>query len=351
MTAKSGSHIRAGGSHHRHWRAIAVALAMGVGSISATEPAATNEAAKVLRSMSMEELMSVKVTTVSKKEERLSDAAAAVTAITQEDIRRSGVTTIPDALRLAPGVNVGRVDAHEWAVAVRGLNDTFTSSLLTLIDGRTIYTPLFAGTFWQANDVLLENIDRIEVIRGPGSTVWGANAFNGVVNVVTKPAAETQGLLVTEGNGSQQTVAAGLQYGGKLSDQTFYRVYGKFDDWDNSELWPSGEANDAWWKGQGGFRLDSQAAEFLRQSQATSRSTLGSRGVRARTWNWRSRDRIWLTARIASSTRATTRSRRLRFRGASLEPSPAISGVHAIGALIRHGRTIKRIEVPGVWLS
>lgn len=242
-------------------RIVTAALLMGTGSALAGDLPVTNATApQALRAMSIEELMSVKVTSVSKTEEKLSETAAAVTVVTQEDIRRSGVTTIPEALRMVPGVNVARVNAHEWAVGVRGMNQSFNSSLLTLIDGRSIYTPLFAGTFWQSQDVLLDDVDRIEVIRGPGSTVWGANAFNGVVNVVTKPAAQTQGLLVSAGGGSEQTVATALRYGGEINPDTHFRVYGKFDEWDDATLWPSGEANDAWWKAQGGFRIDAAPA-------------------------------------------------------------------------------------------
>ena len=234
------------------------AVCLAIPSAWSQTPPATNGNAGVLRKLSIEELMGLKVTSVSRKQERLSETAAAVTVITADDIRRSGVTDIPDALRLSPGVDVARVDSHEWAVGVRGLNDTFTSSLLTLIDGRSIYTPLFAGTFWDANDVLLEDIDRIEVVRGPGSTVWGANAFNGVVNIVTKPASETQGLLVTGGGGTEHSAMTAVQYGGKLSEDTFYRVYGKYDIWDDLRLFPSGDATDGWSKNQGGFRIDSQ---------------------------------------------------------------------------------------------
>jgi len=198
----------------------------------------------------------LKVTSVSKKEELLSGAAAAISVITAEDIRRSGVTEIPDALRLAPGVNVGRVDAHQWAVGVRGLNDTFSSSLLTLVDGRSIYSPAFSGTFWMAQDVMLEDVDRIEVIRGPGASIWGANAFNGVINIVNKPANETQGLLLAGGSGSQQLGATSARYGGQLGENTFYRVYGKYDTWDRFEQAGGTLADDQWWKVQGGFRLD-----------------------------------------------------------------------------------------------
>jgi len=137
-----------------------------------------------LTELSLEELMNIEVTSVSKKTEKLSKAAAAIFVITQEDIHRSGVTSITEALRLAPGIEVARVDAHTWAISARGFNDVFANKLLVLLDGRSIYTPLFSGVFWDQQDTLLEDIERIEVIRGPGATLWGANAVNGVINIM-----------------------------------------------------------------------------------------------------------------------------------------------------------------------
>lgn len=198
----------------------------------------------------------MKVTSVSKKSENLNTVAAAVTVISADDIRRSGALTLPEALRLAPGVQVGRVDSAQYAVSVRGFNDTFAQKLLVLMDGRSVYTPLFSGTLWQAQDTMLEDLDRIEVIRGPGGTIWGANAVNGVINIVSKPARETQGFLLSGGGGSDDLGFGGFRYGGQLSTNTFFRLYGKYDRWDRSHLVDDGTANDAWWKGQGGFRLD-----------------------------------------------------------------------------------------------
>jgi len=216
----------------------------------------TNSPTRALLALSVEDLMNVMVTSVSKKAERLTGTPAAIAVITQEDIRRSGVTTIPDALRLAPGVQVARVDAHQWAVSVRGFNDTFAQKLLVMMDGRSVYTPLFSGVLWQAQDTMLEDVDRIEVIRGPGGTVWGANAVNGVISVVSKSAEETQGLLMSGGGGSSQTGLAAVRYGEKLGENTFMRVYGKYADWDDFPLVSGGDNNDAWWRSQGGFRLD-----------------------------------------------------------------------------------------------
>lgn len=265
---------------------------------SRADDTTSTNATHALLSMSLEQLMSIKVTSVSKKEETLSQTAAAVSVITQDDIRRSGSTTIPDALRLAPGVDVGRVDSHEWAVGVRGLNDTFSSSLLTLIDGRSIYSPLFSGTFWQAQDVVMEDIERIEVVRGPGATLWGANAFNGVISVVTKPASETQGVLVSSGSGSEEYAAESVRYGGKLGDNTYYRVYAKYNDWGELDRVNGAPADDAWWKMQTGFRLDhepSEADHFTLQGdlyhmdadQAIPVVSLAQPGVNSQPGMWR----------------------------------------------------------------
>ncbi len=206
--------------------------------------------------LSFEELGAIEVTSVSKKTEKLNAAPAAVSVISNDDIRRSGAMTFPEALRLAPGVQVASIDARQWAVSTRGFNDAFAQKMLVLMDGRSVYTPLFSGTYWHTQDLMLEDVDRIEVIRGPGSTIWGANAVNGVVNIVSKPARETQGLLATGGAGTSHLVLGGLRYGGQLGDQTFFRLYGKYDDWENSALLGGQEANDGWEKNQGGFRLD-----------------------------------------------------------------------------------------------
>ena len=156
----------------------------------------------------------------------LSDAAAAVFVITSEDIRRSGVTSIPEALRMAPGIQVGRIDASKWAITARGFNGRFANKLLVLMDGRTVYSPTFGGTFWDMQNTLLEDIDRIEVIRGPGGSLWGANAVNGVINIITKKASQTHGVLFSVEGGDEQ-VSVSARYGGKLGESAFYRVYAR----------------------------------------------------------------------------------------------------------------------------
>jgi iron complex outermembrane receptor protein len=210
----------------------------------------------------LEDLLSMEVTSVSKKSQRLNEAAAAIFVITQEDIRRSGVTSIPEALRMAPGIQVARIDANKWAISSRGFNAQFANKLLVLIDGRSVYTPSYSGVYWDAQDTLLEDIDRIEVIRGPGATLWGANAVNGVINIITKQAAETQGGLLIAGAGNEEKVIAGLRYGADLNPETQGRLYVKYNDRDSSYA-PAfmAQAQDDWRSLRGGFRIDSQATE------------------------------------------------------------------------------------------
>ncbi len=216
----------------------------------------TRPDAENLGDLSVEQLLNLTVTSPSRREEKISQAAAAITVLTQEDIRRSGATSIPEALRLVPGLDVARVDSHTWAISSRGFNDVFANKLLVLIDGRTVYTPLFSGVFWDVQDTMLEDIDRIEVIRGPGATQWGANAVNGVINIITKKAADTQGLLVTAGGGSFEHAFTGARFGGQLGDQIHYRVYGKWFDRGDSAPVSGSRADDDWDAARGGFRID-----------------------------------------------------------------------------------------------
>ncbi|WP_339677107.1 TonB-dependent receptor [uncultured Zhongshania sp.] len=188
-----------------------------------------------LTGLSLDALMDISVTTVSKKAERLSEAAAAVYVLTAEDIRQSGARNIPDALRLVPGVQVSQVDAHTWAVSARGFNSTVSDKLEVLMDGRSLYTPLFSGVYWDAQNTLLEDIDRIEVVRGPGGALWGANAVNGVINIITKPAAETQGSYVEMGGGTERRFV-GMRFGGQLGTTGHFRAYAMGYDRDNQAL-------------------------------------------------------------------------------------------------------------------
>ena len=208
---------------------------------------------------SLSDLLSMSVTTVSRKQQALSETAAAVFVITQDDIRRSGVSSIPEALRMAPGVQVARINANQWAVSIRGYNGRFSNKLLVLMDGRSVYNSTFSGVYWDAQDTLLEDIERIEVVRGPGATLWGANAVNGVINVITKHAADAQGGLVTLGAGSEEKGFAGLRYGANISDSANGRFYVKYFDRDsNTLLLTNDPAEDEWDSVRAGFRLDGE---------------------------------------------------------------------------------------------
>jgi iron complex outermembrane receptor protein len=213
------------------------------------------QAGRDLADLSLEELSNIEVTSVSGRAERLADAPASIFVITREDIRRSGVTSLPEALRLAPNLQVARTNANSYAISARGFNNSIGNKLLVLIDGRTVYTPLFSGVFWNAQDVMLEDIERIEVISGPGATLWGTNAVNGVINVTTRAARDTQGALVAGGAGNLERGTA-MRYGGRLGDNGHFRLYGKYFDRDRTELAGGGAVRDSWDKGQVGFRAD-----------------------------------------------------------------------------------------------
>src|SRR5256885_1890074 len=220
--------------------------------------------AESLKTLSIEQLMNVEVTSVSKRPERLSRVASAIQVITQQDIRRSGASSLPEALRLATNLQVAQVDARQWAISARGLNSTTANKLLVLIDGRTIYTPLFSGVFWDVQEVPFTDIDRIEVISGPGATLWGANAVNGVINVITKTAKDTQGPLVSGGGGTELRGFGSAQYGGALGPAAHYRLYGMGLTRQPTRL-PSGpDATDDWHFGQGGFRMDWEPSPLSR---------------------------------------------------------------------------------------
>lgn len=207
--------------------------------------------------LTVEDLLNVEVTSVSKKAQSLNDAAAAVFVITNEDIKRAGVTSIPEALRMAPGLDVARIDSNKWAVSARGFNGRYANKLLVLLDGRNAYTRSFSGVYWENQDVMLEDVDRIEVIRGPGATLWGANAVNGVINIITKHSSKTQGGLLVGGGGTQEQGFGAFRYGARLSDHVTGRAYVKgFNRNQNTSAFGEG-AGDGWDKAQGGFRVDS----------------------------------------------------------------------------------------------
>jgi iron complex outermembrane receptor protein len=207
---------------------------------------------------SIEDLLNIKITSASKKAELLAHVSAAIYVLTSDDIRRSGVTSIPEALRLAPGVQVARVDANKWAVSIRGFNSRSANKLLVLINGRSTYDPLFTGVFWETVDVMLEDVERIEVIRGPGGTVWGANAVNGVINIITKHAKDTQGGLVAAGAGTEEEGFVNLRYGFNLAEDHDLRVYGKILERDAGFVEGVDDPQDDSRLDQAGFRYDGQ---------------------------------------------------------------------------------------------
>ena len=231
-------------------RSIALLLILGALPV----PALAQGRAADLGEMSLEDLMNVDVTSVSRKEQRAADVAAAIFVLTRDDIHRSGMRTIPDLLRLVPGVDVAQVNSNKWAVSIRGFNAMNANKVLVLIDGRSLYNRIFGGVFWDAEDLVFDDIERIEVIRGPSAAMWGANAVNGVINIITKAAADTQGvLIVAEGGGSGEQ--AGVRYGGTLGAAS-YRLYSQWTGRSQSVIAPGTGANDASHSSTTGFRAD-----------------------------------------------------------------------------------------------
>jgi iron complex outermembrane receptor protein len=238
------------GRDEHPWRgATRTLVVLGLLASSASAQEATTRTD--LTELSLEELAKIEVTSVSRQAERLDDAPASIFVITAEDIRRSGATSLAEALRLAPNLQVARQDASQYAISARGFNNVIANKLLVLVDGRTIYTPLFSGVFWDQQDLMLEDVERIEVISGPGATLWGANAVNGVINVITRPARETQGPLVSIGAGNREQVAA-FRYGGALGEHGHFRVYAKASHLENTQM----VLRDSRVWVQGGFRID-----------------------------------------------------------------------------------------------
>ncbi|HYD22604.1 MAG TPA: TonB-dependent receptor plug domain-containing protein, partial [Flavipsychrobacter sp.] len=222
------------------------------------------------KELTIEELMNVEVVMVSRVPEKLTEAASAIQVITNEDIRRSGATHVAEALRLAPNLQVAQLNSSVWIISARGFNNIFANKLLVMIDGRTVYTPLYGGVLWEQQNLQLEDVDRIEVVSGPGGTLWGANAVNGIINIITKNASESQGLYASVSKGIEWDKAgvprnglehaATLRYGGRIGDNLSYRVYGQYFERDHTAL-PNGILNnDAWNIAQGGFRMDWNAS-------------------------------------------------------------------------------------------
>lgn len=210
--------------------------------------------------LSLDELLDLEVVSVAKVPEKVSKTPAAIFIITQEDIRRSGINSIPDALRMVPGMHVYQIDANKWAVSARGFASRFSNKMLVMVDGRTVYSPLFSGTFWDSQDLMLEDIERIEVIRGPGGTLWGANAVNGVINIISKDTADSQGGLLKAEVGTYDQESLSARYGGWLNDRIAYRISGKFADHGDYPAVADGDAADSWRQGRLGFRTDMNLA-------------------------------------------------------------------------------------------
>jgi iron complex outermembrane receptor protein len=214
-----------------------------------------------LTDLSLEDLMDTKVISVSKTEQKMSRTASAIFVISAADIARSGATNIPDLLRMVPGLDVAQIDANTWAINARGLNGRFSNELLVMVDGRAVYTPTFGGVLWDTLDLPLEDIESIEVIRGPGGTIWGANAVNGVVNIITKKAGETKGGMLVAGGGNLDQGFGTVQYGGGLGKNTDYRIFSKYFNQDHLPG-PAGAVGvDGWHSLRGGFRTDSRLSE------------------------------------------------------------------------------------------
>ncbi|HSJ97846.1 MAG TPA: TonB-dependent receptor [Myxococcota bacterium] len=239
-------------------RTLIAALLLAWTTAAAANPAPRTALAANLADLTLEELSNIVVSSVAGRAQPLSRAPASIYVISAEEIRRSGRTSLVDALRLAPNLDVARADANQWAISARGFNATLANRMLVLIDGRTVYTPLFSGTFWEAQDVMLEDIDRIEVISGPGATLWGANAVNGVINIITRRAGDTQGTLASVQAGTAQQDAS-ARHGGSLGGPIAggrYRVYGRSVRRENTEPANGNPMADAGEHVQGGFRAD-----------------------------------------------------------------------------------------------
>lgn len=212
--------------------------------------------ARVLKKLSLGELMTIEVTSVSKRPEKLTEVASAIQVITQEDIKRSGAVNLPEALRLAPNLQVSQIRTGAWIISARGFSAAFSNKLLVMVDGRTVYSPLFAGVFWDAQSIVLDNIERIEVVSGPGGTLWGANAVNGVINIITKNATDTKGLYASVAGGDFFQRSAEVRYGGTLGSKVSYRVNAQHMQYGNTFLGNGQENADSSQITNAGFRLD-----------------------------------------------------------------------------------------------
>ncbi len=237
--------------YNRRIASLLAGCVFGLSTVLTFETAAADSTGE-LGELSIEQLMGIEVTSVAKKPQKLSQSAAAIHVISREDIRRSGATNLPEVLKLAPGIDVARINANEWVVGSRGAAGRFSTGLLVLIDGRSVYSPFFAGVFWETLDVVMQDIERIEVIRGPGGSIWGANAVNGVINIITRHSADTQEGVAFVTAGNEDAVSATVRYGGELAKRRFGRVFAKVQQRGAS----LGTGKDPWDMAHIGFRID-----------------------------------------------------------------------------------------------
>ena len=266
-------------------------------------PSATFAQQVDLSTAGLEDLMKIEVTSVSKKEEQLFRAPSAIYVLTRLEVRRSGAMSLPDLLRLVPGLSVAQIDSSEWAVTSRGFNNLRANKLLVLIDGQSVDNPIFSGVYWDSLTLLLEDIDRIEVIRGPGATVWGANAMNGVINIISREASDTQGVYMTSGGGSLEHGFGSLRYGGRLGTKSYYRIFGRYSDHGQTNTAGStSKAGDQWRMAQAGFRADLKLspADSLLLSGNVSSAAIGEISVDPMAVN--------VNELTSATTDATTRS-------------------------------------------
>lgn len=254
----------AGSRMHPHVGVVAALSTLFAAGVAQASQSATN----VLKQLSVEELMNIEVTSIARTPQKLAQAPSAIQVLSAEEIHRAGATSLAEALRLAPNLQVAQANSSQWAISARGFNNILANKLLVMIDGRSVYTPLYGGVFWDVQDMMLDDVERIEVVSGPGATQWGANAVNGVINVMTRNAAQTQGLLLEAAAGNELRSLGSLRYGGELNPDLHYRVYAKGFERDASVNVGGGSAHDDWHMGQGGFRLDWQPGEDLLTVQA-----------------------------------------------------------------------------------
>ena len=228
----------------------------------ALQAAESTNSSPILANLSFDQLSQIQIVSLSKRPESVSAAPAAVQVVSGEDIQRSGATSIPEALRAVPGLNVAQIHGNTWAIGARGFQSEFASKLLVMEDGVSVYTPIYSGVYWDEQDYILPDLEQIEVVLGPGGSIWGANAMNGVINIITKSARDTQGGLVYAGGGSEKEAMTGARYGWQVGTNTYVRVYGKYDANNSQERFGGGgPANDATRSGQGGFRADGYPRE------------------------------------------------------------------------------------------